>query len=32
MERYGIVSGYCNPIHRGHIEYINAAKNDMDLE
>lgn len=21
-----IVSGYFNPIHRGHIEYINAAK------
>jgi len=30
MRRYGIVSGYFNPIHRGHIEYINAAKNDCD--
>ena len=30
MERYGIVSGYFNPIHRGHIEYINAAKKDCD--
>ena len=30
MKRYGIVSGYFNPIHRGHIEYINAAKQDCD--
>lgn len=22
----GIVSGYFNPLHQGHIEYINAAK------
>lgn len=22
----GIVSGYFNPVHQGHIEYINAAK------
>lgn len=26
----GIVSGYFNPVHRGHIEYINAAKNRCD--
>jgi cytidyltransferase-like protein len=23
----GIISGYFNPLHFGHIEYINAAKN-----
>ena len=22
-----IVSGYFNPLHKGHIEYINTAKN-----
>lgn len=26
----GIVSGYFNPVHRGHIEYINAAKKRCD--
>lgn len=29
--RVGIVSGYFNPIHAGHIEYINAAKNLCDF-
>lgn len=24
----GIVSGYFNPLHEGHLEYINAAKNN----
>ena len=27
----GIVSGYFNPIHRGHLEYINAAKQECDF-
>lgn len=26
----GIVSGYFNPIHRGHLDYINAAKHQCD--
>lgn len=30
IKRYGIVSGYFNPVHKGHIEYINAAKKDCD--
>lgn len=30
MIKYGIVSGYFNPVHKGHIEYINAAKEDCD--
>ena len=28
--KLGIVSGYFNPIHKGHIEYINAAKDCCD--
>lgn len=28
--KIGIVSGYFNPVHLGHIEYINAAKNLCD--
>lgn len=26
-----IVSGYFNPIHKGHIEYINLSKKDADF-
>lgn len=28
--KIGIVSGYFNPLHAGHIEYINAAKKQCD--
>lgn len=28
--KIGIVSGYFNPIHAGHIDYINAAKDKSD--
>lgn len=28
--KIGVVSGYFNPLHRGHIEYINAAKAKSD--
>lgn len=27
----GIVSGYFNPLHRGHLEYIHAAKIQCDF-
>lgn len=30
-KRLGIVSGYFNPVHAGHLEYINAAKDDCDF-
>lgn len=29
--KVGIVSGYFNPIHMGHIQYINAAKEKCDF-
>ena len=29
--KIGIVSGYFNPLHKGHIEYINEAKVNCDL-
>ena len=29
--KIGIVSGYFNPLHKGHIEYINKAKINCDL-
>jgi len=28
--RVGITSGYFNPVHKGHIEYIQAAKSKCD--
>ena len=28
--KLGICSGYYNPIHLGHIEYLNAAKKECD--
>jgi cytidyltransferase-like protein len=28
--KIGIVSGYFNPLHAGHVEYINAAKNECE--
>jgi cytidyltransferase-like protein len=28
--KIGIVSGYFNPLHAGHVEYINAAKKECD--
>ena len=29
--KYGIVSGYWNPIHKGHIDYIESAKQNCDF-
>jgi cytidyltransferase-like protein len=29
-KKYGIISGYFNPVHLGHIKYINGAKKDCD--
>jgi cytidyltransferase-like protein len=31
MNKIGIVSGYFNPLHGGHIEYINEAKKRCDF-
>lgn len=28
--KIGIVSGYFNPLHAGHVEYINAAKKECE--
>ena len=28
--KIGFVSGYFNPVHRGHLEYIHAAKQQVD--
>lgn len=28
--KIGLVSGYFNPLHAGHVEYINAAKKKCD--
>ena len=27
----GVVSGYFNPLHYGHLEYINSAKDNCDF-
>ena len=29
--RIGIISGYFNPIHTGHLDYIESAKQNCDL-
>ena len=28
--KLGVVSGYFNPLHRGHLDYINAARKKCD--
>ena len=28
--KIGLVSGYFNPLHYGHVEYINSAKDNCD--
>jgi cytidyltransferase-like protein len=30
MQKIGIVSGYFNPVHRGHIEYFQKARSIVD--
>lgn len=30
MKKIGIVSGYFNPLHSGHLDYVNAAREKCD--